>query len=224
MIERLPPRAGGSSLCSRSSSCSDKSSAVASVLCAPFTAMISSASLTCKANRVAVLALLDQEHHQEGDDGGTGVDDELPGVAEVEDRPAGRPTPGRRQDGDQEGQRLAAQMRAVRLRHLRKEPGRPTVAVFRRPADATSQTALGRTRRRAGFDSRAGRLLSRGFGHGVVPYRAMHRRVKWHRRVQFSGFPRALTALQRTGANGTTVRRQRAVVLRDAAHTPHYEP
>ena len=40
---------------------------------------------------VAVLGVLDQEHHQEGDDGRAGVDDELPGVAEAEDRPADRP-------------------------------------------------------------------------------------------------------------------------------------
>ena len=35
---------------------------------------------------VAVLGVLDQEDHQEGDDRGAGVDDQLPGVAEVEDR------------------------------------------------------------------------------------------------------------------------------------------
>ena len=40
---------------------------------------------------VAVLGVLDQEHHQEGDDRRAGVDDELPGVGEAEDRPADRP-------------------------------------------------------------------------------------------------------------------------------------
>src|SRR5688572_12874584 len=33
---------------------------------------------------VAVLRVLDQEHHQEGDDRGGGVDDQLPGIAEAE--------------------------------------------------------------------------------------------------------------------------------------------
>ena len=40
---------------------------------------------------VAVLRVLDQEHHQEGDDRGAGVDDQLPGVAKAEDRPASPP-------------------------------------------------------------------------------------------------------------------------------------
>ena len=39
---------------------------------------------------VLVLRLLDQEHHQEGDDRGPGVDHELPGVREMEER-AGDP-------------------------------------------------------------------------------------------------------------------------------------
>ncbi|MNP10637.1 hypothetical protein D3C76_1027930 [compost metagenome] len=41
---------------------------------------------------VAVLGVLDQEHHQEGDDGGRGVDHQLPGVVEVEQRPGNRPS------------------------------------------------------------------------------------------------------------------------------------
>ena len=45
--------------------------------------------------RVAVLGVLDQENHQERDDGGAGVDDQLPGVAVIEDRAQSRPTPGR---------------------------------------------------------------------------------------------------------------------------------
>ena len=36
---------------------------------------------------VPVLRVLDQENHQEGDDGGAGVDDELPAIGEAEDRP-----------------------------------------------------------------------------------------------------------------------------------------
>jgi hypothetical protein len=34
--------------------------------------------------RVAVLVVLQQEHHEEGDDRGAGVDRQLPGVAETE--------------------------------------------------------------------------------------------------------------------------------------------
>ncbi|RWW91100.1 hypothetical protein BHE74_00000325 [Ensete ventricosum] len=40
---------------------------------------------------VTVLRVLDQEHHQERDDGGRGVDDQLPGVVVVEIRPAQAP-------------------------------------------------------------------------------------------------------------------------------------
>ena len=40
---------------------------------------------------VAVLRVLDQEDHEERDDRGRRVDDELPGVAEAEDRPADDP-------------------------------------------------------------------------------------------------------------------------------------
>ncbi|MNN47243.1 hypothetical protein D3C81_1616550 [compost metagenome] len=40
---------------------------------------------------VLVLALLDQEHHQEGDDGGAGVDDQLPGLREPEHGPGDGP-------------------------------------------------------------------------------------------------------------------------------------
>src|SRR5262245_61735456 len=41
--------------------------------------------------RVAVLGVLDQKHHQECDDGGRRVDDELPGIAEAEERTRDRP-------------------------------------------------------------------------------------------------------------------------------------
>ncbi len=47
---------------------------------------------------VAVLGVLDEEDHQEGDDGGAGVDDELPGVGVVEDGAGERPG-----DDDQAG-------------------------------------------------------------------------------------------------------------------------
>ena len=41
---------------------------------------------------VAVLRVLDQEHHQERDDRRAGVDDQLPGVAEAEERPGDEPS------------------------------------------------------------------------------------------------------------------------------------
>src|SRR5690606_34097522 len=40
---------------------------------------------------VAILRILDQEHHQEGDDGCARVDDELPSVGEAENRSADPP-------------------------------------------------------------------------------------------------------------------------------------
>lgn len=40
---------------------------------------------------VLVLGVLDQEDHQEGHDGRGGIDDELPGVAVVEQRSSGDP-------------------------------------------------------------------------------------------------------------------------------------
>ena len=46
--------------------------------------------------RVLVLVALDQEHHQKGDDGGAGVDGELPGVREVKHRTRGEPDHDRR--------------------------------------------------------------------------------------------------------------------------------
>ena len=56
--------------------------------------------------RVAVLRVLHQEHHQEGDDGGTRVDDELPVLGEAEQRSGQRPHdhPAER---EHEGERLA---------------------------------------------------------------------------------------------------------------------
>ena len=57
---------------------------------------------------VAVLRVLDQEHHEEGDDRGAGVDDQLPGVAEVENRAADDPGPDNA-GGEAETQRLAGE-------------------------------------------------------------------------------------------------------------------
>jgi len=39
---------------------------------------------------VPVLGVLDQEHHQEDDNRGAGVDDQLPGVGEAEERARNR--------------------------------------------------------------------------------------------------------------------------------------
>ena len=47
--------------------------------------------LELQRERVPVLGVLDQEHHQERDDGGRGVDHELPGVAESEQWSGRRP-------------------------------------------------------------------------------------------------------------------------------------
>jgi hypothetical protein len=59
---------------------------------------------------VAVLGVLDEEHHQEGDDRRAGVDDELPGVGIAEHGPCYRP---RDDDGAAhcEGDRLPGDMR-----------------------------------------------------------------------------------------------------------------
>ena len=59
---------------------------------------------------VAVLRVLNQEHHQERDDGGRCIDDELPGVAEAEERPADRPDDDRR-EREQECGWTAGEMR-----------------------------------------------------------------------------------------------------------------
>lgn len=40
---------------------------------------------------ITILRVLDEEHHQERDDGGAGIDDKLPSVVEVEERPAQAP-------------------------------------------------------------------------------------------------------------------------------------
>ena len=109
---------GGGSI-RRPHSCSSASriaSISASVMCsmpmnslrAVSTARISSSSLAWIAAGVAVLRVLHQEHHQEGDDGGAGVDDELPVLGEAEQRSGQRPDdhPAER---EHEGERLAGE-------------------------------------------------------------------------------------------------------------------
>ena len=61
---------------------------------------------------IAVLRILDEEHHKKSDDGGAGVDDELPGVGKMEQRPARRP-----QDEDRHGEQ-----KHIRMAH---QLGRP---------------------------------------------------------------------------------------------------
>jgi hypothetical protein len=52
---------------------------------------------------VPVLGILDEEHHQERDNGGAGVDDQLPGIAKSEERTGGCPDHDD-QDGHEERQ------------------------------------------------------------------------------------------------------------------------
>jgi hypothetical protein len=56
--------------------------------------------------RVLVLGTLNQKHHQEGDDGRSSVDDELPRVGEAKDRPQNSPP-------DDDGQRAGERGRAA---------------------------------------------------------------------------------------------------------------
>ena len=65
---------------------------------------------------VAVLRVLDQKHHQEGDDRRAGVDDQLPSIGPTEQRPGDRPDDEQRQRGD-ERRRLAGL-----TRHPLREP------------------------------------------------------------------------------------------------------
>ena len=57
---------------------------------------------------VPVLRVLDQEDHQERDDGRSRVDDELPGIAESEERSGDDPDQDNG-DGQREGSRPAAE-------------------------------------------------------------------------------------------------------------------
>ena len=76
-----------SSSCSCSSSSSDMSSAVAKRFSASLDREDEFGQLELQRHGVAVLRVLNQEHHQERHDRGRGVDDELPGVAVAEQRP-----------------------------------------------------------------------------------------------------------------------------------------
>lgn len=42
-------------------------------------------------NAVSVLGILNEEDHEEGDDGRSGIDDELPGIAEMKHRTGDQP-------------------------------------------------------------------------------------------------------------------------------------
>ena len=60
--------------------------------------------------RIAVLGVLNEKHHEKCHDRRRGVDDELPGIAVAEQGPGNRP--GRDyEDGDCKGERLAGKMR-----------------------------------------------------------------------------------------------------------------
>lgn len=52
--------------------------------------------------RITILSVLDEEDDQEGDDSGSCVDDELPSVGKVEERPTERPCKNK-ENGRQEG-------------------------------------------------------------------------------------------------------------------------
>ena len=59
---------------------------------APTTPRINSSSLSWIATEVAVLGVLDEEHHQEGDDGRSGIYRQLPAIREVEQSARLQPT------------------------------------------------------------------------------------------------------------------------------------
>ncbi len=73
---------------------------------------------------VLVRRVLDEEHHQERHDRGAGVDDELPGVAELQER-AGQGPHHEDGDGDAEGPRVAGGTRGAF--------GHPVEQVVQRP-------------------------------------------------------------------------------------------
>jgi len=78
------------SWCNRVSSASERSSAVASALCA-CSRHDQLGQFDLHRHGVAVLAVLDKEHHEKRDDGRSGVDDQLPGVAEMRNRTGRQP-------------------------------------------------------------------------------------------------------------------------------------
>ncbi len=69
--------------------------------------------------RVAILSILNDEHHQKGHDGRSGVDDQLPGVRESEDRTGDRPG---EHDRERRGERPR---RPYRTRESLREPAEP---------------------------------------------------------------------------------------------------
>src|SRR5690606_8401190 len=71
---------------------------------------------------IPVLRVLDQEHHEKGDDGGPGIDHQLPGVAEAEDRPGEGPGQNH-PDGDREAQRAGGEARS-----RPRQPGEHSIA------------------------------------------------------------------------------------------------
>src|SRR5207244_11351889 len=89
---------------------------------------------------IPVLGGLDEEHHQEGDDGGTGVDDELPGIGEVEHRSGDRP------DQDDSERRNERPVAAHRVRYTAGEQPEPPVRMLRHPSNMRL-LAAGRSRR-----------------------------------------------------------------------------
>src|SRR5680860_1524428 len=59
---------------------------------------------------IAVLRVLDHEHHEEGDNRGRGVDDQLPGIAESKKGPGDAPNDERR-DGEDKCDRMTSEAR-----------------------------------------------------------------------------------------------------------------
>ena len=68
---------------------------------------------------VAVLGMLKEKDHQEGDDRGRGIDDELPSIA-VPEQGSGHGPDDDHKDGDQKGKGLTRVVRSLR-RQLRKQ-------------------------------------------------------------------------------------------------------
>lgn len=99
---------------------------------------------------VRVLRVLDQEHHQEGDDGGAGVDHQLPGVVETEHRATDAPDHHDRYCS-QEGPRRAGGGRGLLGDRIEQ------VSYFhrRRPTQVTRMIGSGPCRRRAAAVRRA---------------------------------------------------------------------
>ena len=93
---RHRPRGSGSAGAASSSSSSLRSSTSIRRLLAPSQRGHDLVQLQLHGQRVLVLRALDEEHHQEGDDGGAGVDDELPGRPSSGTAARWRPTRSRR--------------------------------------------------------------------------------------------------------------------------------